>query len=327
MKSAAPLTREDLFPHFLAQNNLTDYQIDKIADDASFRRYFRVKTKQESFILMDAPPEKEDIKPFCNIAEILLNNNLSAPKILGRDDENGLLLLEDFGNDSYTKILAKLKGDELLKKEKEIYQLAIDALLKLHQVPEPQNIALYDEELLMREVMLFIEWYLPYIAKTPASEAQITEFKSLWKEAFKQLSKASKLVLRDYHADNLMLLNERESYRQVGLLDFQDAVIGVEAYDMVSLLEDIRRDVSKETVEAMLQHYLQNSNINQESFLRDYQILSLQRNIKIIGIFSRLAIRDKKEKYLSFLPKLFNYVSISPANDNLSKIRQFISAF
>ena len=320
--------RLNLISVFLKQNNIANNNITKVAGDASFRSYYRSVSDKKSFIIMDAPPEFEDVKPFCKIDEFLVQNNFSAPKIFAADFKNGFLLLEDFGDISYGKILANLSGDALLKKENEIYTHAIDALLNLHQLPIlPENLALYNEELLMREVMLLVEWYLPYVAKKPMDEVAIVDFKKLWSELFAKISKPSKLVLRDYHADNLMLISNRNGYQKAGLLDFQDAVIGSAAYDLVSLLEDARRDVNKKTEEIMLQYYLDNANCNSEDFIYDYQLLSLQRNIKIVGIFARLAFRDKKQHYLNLLPRVFGHVNNRLQDSFLVEMKKFLSIF
>jgi len=317
------MTRENLVKNFLTNNKLTNYQIKKIAGDASFRSYYRIfQNNEKDLILMDAPPLHEDVRPFIKIDEILRKNNFLAPKILASDAENGFLLLEDFGDLSYSKALRNLSNQDLAIKELELYKKACDVLINLHQIQTPQDIPLYDDKLLMNEVMLFIDWYLPHILKKPATNDQIKQFQKLFSDLFKKLSQDQKLVLRDYHADNLFVVNN-----EVGLLDFQDAVLGSSAYDLVSLLEDARRDVKKETVEKIIDYYLNEININKCQFLTDYAILSLQRNVKIIGIFSRLAIRDKKESYLNFLPKMFNYVTIRLQDSLFVDIRELFNNF
>jgi aminoglycoside/choline kinase family phosphotransferase len=315
------MTRESLVHNFLNQNQITNYQLQKIPGDASFRHYFRAILADKSFIIMDAPPEKEDVHPFCNIADFLLSKDFSAPKIFARDYQNGLLLLEDFGNDSYRKAIEG-GGDEI-----DLYKDAVDLLVNLKQVKPPQDLAIYDSKLLLREAMLFVDWYLPNIAKIAITPAQIEEFQQIWLDLFSRLSPAKNLVLRDYHAENLMIVANRQGIKRVGLLDFQDAVIGSAAYDLVSLLEDARRSVSQNIQQKMLQHYLEQSNCDEEQFMLDYQILSLQRNIKIIGIFSRLAFRDHKQNYLDFLPRVFGYINPRLEDNSLFVIRKFLEKF
>lgn len=315
--------RPNLLSAFLEKNHIADYKIDKIAGDASFRHYFRTTLNDgRSFIIMDAPPEHENIHPFCELAEFLTKNNFSAPKIFASDFENGFLLLEDFGDDSYRKVLEQNNNVE-----ENLYEQAIDLLIRLYNITPPQDLPIYDQNLLLKEVMLFIDWYLPNILKKPASEKQVEQFKEIWSNLFSKLSAPQVLTLRDYHADNLMVLKNKSGACSVGLLDFQDAVIGVPAYDVVSLLTDARRDVSKNLQEKMLRYFLQKSNCNKQQFLLDYQILSLQRNIKIIGIFSRLAVRDGKKQYLNFLPRVFGYVNSAPQNNQLREIKTFLLTF
>ncbi len=315
------MTRESLVHNFLQINKITNYQLQNIPGDASFRHYFRAILADKSFIIMDAPPQFEDVHPFCNIADFLLSKNFSAPKIFARDYQNGLLLLEDFGNDSYRKVIEQ-GGDEV-----ELYQDAVDLLISLKQINPPQDLAIYDSKLLLKEVLLFVDWYLPNVAKIDITPDQIAEFKQLWLDLFSKLSPAKNLVLRDYHAENLMVVANRQGIKKVGLLDFQDAVIGHAAYDLVSLLEDARRDVSQNIQQKMLQHYLEQSNCDKEQFIIDYKILSLQRNIKIIGIFSRLAFRDHKQNYLNFLPRVFGYVKPRLEDKSLFAIKKFLEKF
>lgn len=244
---------------------------------------------------MIAPPKKEDVRPFMKITGILKEMNLRAPSIIASDAENGLLLLEDLGNASFTKVLAAEKH-----REAELYRKAVDALLHINRFPAPENVPPYSKELLMREVMLLPEWALPDNAEAAA------EYREIWESLLDKISsRRSTLVLRDYHADNLMWLPDGE----VGLLDYQDAVTGHPAYDLLSLLEDARRDVSPETASTMIKYFTAALPASeQDSFSEDYAILAAQRNCKIIGIFNRLSRRDGKNHYLSYLPRVFGHL-------------------
>lgn len=316
------MTRTQLINQFLEQNNIRNFQIQEIVGDASFRHYYRITQGDESLIIMDAPPPQENIKPFCEIANFLLKNHFSAPKIIAKNESSGLLLLEDFGDDSYRKVLECKVDSEI-----NLYVDAVNLLINLAQINPPDNLPIYDNQLLLKEVMLFVDWYLPKIALREINTQQIEEFKQIWIDLFAKLSQPKNLVLRDYHSDNLMILPKRNGINKVGLLDFQDAVIGYRAYDLVSLLEDARRDVSKNIQQKMLQHYLNHSNCNHNQFVIDYQILSLQRNIKIIGIFSRLSARDNKRHYLDFLPRVFGYIHSRLKDDPFIVIKKFLGQF
>lgn len=307
---------------FLTKNNLKDFKIKKVAGDASFRSYYRVFA-DKTYILMFAPPSHEEIWPFINIARLLFENSLSAPQILAIDEEHGFILLEDFGDDSYSRVLAAAANKEEL--ELEIYKSACDSLIEVQKIKELPQIAKYDSELLLKEVMLLVDWYFPH-KKIAITDQQKQEYKDLWLEVFENLSKDNQvLVLRDYHADNLMLI-DRKGYKKVGLLDFQDAVIGSKAYDLVSLLEDARRDLDDENAKKLLDYYINESRSNETEFLQDYEILSLQRNIKILGIFCRLSMRDNKDSYLNLLPRVEKFVTlrISSKSPVLAKISNFL---
>lgn len=277
---------------------------------------------------MYAPPLYEKIDSFILIDKFLCDNNFSAPQIFSIDKDNGFILLEDFGDKTYSKILIENKSKEF---EEIIYIKACDCLINLHKSNiSSLKIESYNIGMLFREVMLFVDWYLPYIKNIKLSVEQIAIYKSLWFQLFDDLSSDMVVVLRDYHADNLMIIEDRLEYKAVGLLDFQDAVIGSKAYDLVSLLEDARRDVSQELAEIIINYYVDKSKINKDIFLRDYAILSLQRNIKILGIFARLAYRDGKVNYLNFIARVKNHIfkrndiNKNSANSKFIAISEFI---
>lgn len=307
---------------FLEKNNLHHCQIKKVAGDASFRSYYRV-VADKTYILMFAPPSHEEIWPFINMARWLVQHALSAPQILAIDEEYGFILLEDFGDDSYSRVLAA--ADHKKELELDIYKSACDCLVEIQKINDLPKIASYNSQLLLKEVMLFVDWYLPY-KKIVISDHQKQEYQDLWLEVFDNLTKKNQVVvLRDYHADNLMLLN-RKQHQKVGLLDFQDAVIGSKAYDLVSLLEDARRDLDEENREILRDYYLDHARCDKTEFLQDYAILSLQRNIKILGIFCRLSMRDNKDNYLKLLPRVENFVRLRMSSQNpvLAKISHFL---
>ncbi len=309
---------------FLEENNLPNCEIKKIAGDASFRSYYRINSAQKVFILMFAPPSHEDMKPFVKVDEFLVSKNFSAPKIFAIDEINGFLLLEDFGDNTYGRALAKDASNELF-----LYKKAADVLLELHQSDILSDLKQYNNAVLLREVMLFVDWFLP-LQKKAINKDEIRLYKSLWFELFDMLDKENQVVvLRDYHADNLMILPEREGFGRVGLLDFQDALIGSKAYDLVSLLEDARRDVDAQNVQNIIEYYLEKSGCNASSFFKDYAILSLQRNIKIIGIFARLSLRDQKHHYLDLLPRVIGFIDsrLNSADPIFAEISKLIKKF
>jgi len=309
---------------FLAKNKIENCEIKQIAGDASFRSYYRIFTESGNRVLMFAPPGFEDIRPFAKIDEFLVANGFSAPKIFAADEKLGYLLLEDLEDDTYGRVLATDATNEL-----PLYEKACDVLLALHKIPAPKDVAPYNNALLFREVMLLPDWYLRLKHKKMSLD-EIAEYKFLWFRLFDLLDRENQvLVLRDYHADNLMIVKNREGMSAVGLLDFQDAVVGSKAYDLVSLLEDARRDLDAQNREKLFAYYLKNSRVDKASFKRDYEILSLQRNIKIIGIFARLSLRDGKHSYLNMIPRVLAFVNsrLESENEIFSDMKKLLKKF
>jgi len=275
-----------------------------LAGDASFRRYYRLANAGRGAVLMDAPPPMEDIGPFIAVAEMLRDLGLSAPEIYSEDRARGFLLIEDFGDDSYTRLLARGADERVL------YALAIDTLAALHRaVAERGRPAQppYDEIRLLDEAALLADWYAPDVLGAALPEQARDDYLARWRDILPLAALPTPtLVLRDYHVDNLMLLPGRSGVRACGLLDFQDAVSGPASYDLVSLLEDARRDVPKNLRETMTQRYLASfPEIDRAAFARSAAILAAQRNCKIIGIFTRLWRRDGKPAYLAHIPRVW----------------------
>jgi hypothetical protein len=294
---------------FLVEHKLEKAELISLPADASYRTYDRLKLADKSYILMDAPPPQENVKPFIKVANYLSQNGISSPKIFADDVKNGFLLLEDFGDDSYIKLL---QANEEEFPEKLLYENAIDLLLYLHKLPVPDGILpYYDDELLLNEVNQLTEWYVPILNGEPINKKLQEEFEIIWRHLLQYTRFLSEtVVLRDYHVNNLMWLDNRSGIKRVGVLDFQDAVIGSPVYDMVSLLEDVRRDVSDELAQNMITRYLTTraDEITRKDFLASYAILGAQRNLKIIGMCARKAVKDKNSTYLNWLPRIWRYL-------------------
>jgi N-acetylmuramate 1-kinase len=315
--------RDELIRSFLASAGWGDVPRGPLAGDASFRRYDRLQSSERRAVLMDAPPPHEDVRPFLRVARLLQRLELSAPKILAEDVEAGLLLLEDFGDDTYTRMLAD-GGDEA-----ELYRLAVDVLIALHRRFEPAlgaGLPPYDERRLLNEAALLVDWYLPAVSGKPTPPELREEYLTIWR-ALLPLANAvpATLVLRDYHVDNLMLLEGRTGLAACGLLDFQDAVIGSPAYDLVSLLEDARRDVSTDLAGALTQHYIAAfPGLDRGAFETAAALLAAQRNCKVLGIFTRLAVRDHKPKYLVHTARLWRLVDRDVSHPALEPVRRWL---
>jgi len=311
------MAREAAIAGFLSTAGWRDAVPAPLAADASFRRYFRLVDNGRRAVLMDAPPPHEDVRPYVAVAGMLRGHGLSAPAIFAEDSELGMLLIEDFGDDTYTRLLAR--GAD----ETQLYTLAIDTLVALQRaVSAPPALPPYDEEALLREVALLIEWYVPAVLGTPLSSELCEEYLTLWREVLPFVETgAPTLVLRDYHVDNLMRLEGRGGVQGCGLLDFQDALAGPASYDLVSLLEDARRDVPAALREAMTERYLGAfPALDRAQFRRAAAILAAQRNAKIIGIFTRLWRRDGKPQYLAHIPRVWRLLEADLREPALHKL-------
>jgi len=288
-----------------------------LAGDASFRRYHRLVDGARRAVLMDAPPPEEDIRPFALVARHLKAMGFSAPGIYAEDPDQGLMLLEDLGDETYTRILDQ-GGDEAA-----LYGLAVDTLIDLHRRPPaqavPQGLAPYDEAPLLEEAMLLADWYAPAVLGEPLDAGAYGEYQGLWREAFATLADTPRtLVLRDYHVDNLMWLPHRPGVAACGLLDFQDALAGHPAYDLMSLLEDARRDISRSLVRDMRARYRAAfPEWDEAAFSAAFAILGAGRHAKVIGIFTRLCARDEKSAYLSHIPRVWRLLEQSLTHENL----------
>ncbi len=306
-------------PDFLAAHGWGGAEILPLAGDASFRRYFRVVKGCETAVLMDAPPEHEDIGPSLAVAGHLLDRGFSPPRPLAIDRDKGLLLLEDFGDDRVGPLLRREP-----EREREVYETAVDILARIAGQPAPADLPPYDEEAMEREVLLFPEFYAPALSLPVDEGAYLPAWREAWAEVLRLAGAQPVLVLRDYHADNLMVLPDRDD---LGLLDFQDALAGHPAYDLVSLLQDARRDVSPELEAAMIERYVEAANVADRALFRaHYEILGAQRNTKILGIFTRLWKRDGKPHYLPLQPRVWSCPERNLAHQALAPVRAWFDA-
>lgn len=314
--------RLELIDAFLGRSGWSRRDLRPLAGDASFRSYGRLVANGRRAVLMDAPPPKEDVRPFVRVAGHLAKLGLSAPAILAADEEAGILLLEDLGDDTFSRLLAA--GSD----ERALYTLAIDVLAYLHRLPTdrvlPVGLPRYDAGRLLDEALLFVDWYLPDRLGTAAGvpAAVRSSFIEAWTAVLPPvLSAPVTLVLRDYHVDNLMHLSARQGLAACGLLDFQDAVAGPAAYDVMSLLEDARRDVPDELAASLLDRYAAAVPVSEpRAFDEIFAILAAQRHCKVIGIFTRLHRRDGKPGYLPHIPRVWRLLERALRHPSLGPV-------
>lgn len=300
---------------FLASAGWSGAVIEPLPGDASFRRYFRLRRGDQTAMLMDAPPPNEDPAPFLRAAKWLDANGMRAPVILAEDAARGLVLLEDFGEVRMRDYLDEWPADE-----REVYRGAVAALADLHRLP-PGPFLDYSLAEYQREARLFVEWFCP----ARGLDVDGAGWTAAWEEVLAPLlphQRPGVTVLRDYHAENIMLLG---SLAKQGLLDFQDALVGHPAYDLVSLLQDARRDVSADLEAEMFDHYRALTGAG-DDFLADYARLGAQRNAKIVGIFVRLCQRDGKPRYLSLIPRVWALMERDLAHPALAPVARWFDA-
>ncbi len=308
---------------FLDKSGWPGAVIEPLPGDASFRRYFRIRKDQRTAMLMDAPPPHEDPGSFLRAAIWLDGNGMRAPRILAAEPERGLVLLEDFGTVRMRDYLDDWPDDE-----REVYAGAIAALKDLHRLPAGPFLD-YAMSEYQRELRLFIDWY----AAAKSLDVDADGWTAAWFDVLLQVllrQRPGVTVLRDYHAENIMLVGGLDKQ---GLLDFQDALVGHPAYDLVSLLQDARRDVAPELEAEMVDLYLEGRDglyleggDGRDDFLADYARLGAQRNAKIIGIFVRLWRRDGKPRYLAMIPRVWALLERDLAHPALAPVAQWFDA-
>jgi len=304
---------------FVSRAGWADAAVVPLPGDASFRRYFRLtRGGGETAMLMHAPPPHEDPAPFLHVAHWLNAGGMRAPEILAEDAPAGWVLTEDFGKDRMRDWLDLHPGDE-----RAAYEAAVEALAALHRLP-PGPFAPYDMAVYQREVALLTEWWCP----AQGLAVDVEGYSAAWAEVLAPVlarQNPGVTVLRDYHAENIMLLGGKPTAPQ-GLIDFQDALVGHPAYDLVSLLQDARRDVDVHLETAMLVHYAHHAVAGDDDFIADYATLGAQRNAKIVGIFTRLDRRDGKPRYLAMIPRVWAALERDLAHPALEPVAAWFDA-
>ena len=309
----------DGLDQFLAASGWAGARVEPLAGDASFRRYFRIIGDGRQAVLMDAPPPHEDPRPFIAVAEWLGGVGLTAPEILARDLDRGLLLLGDLGDDRLRETL-----DDEPARETELYQLATDLLVQLHRHPPMPGLLPQGIDQWLNELMLFPEWYAPAFGLTVDRDS----YRAAWTDLLAPIAAdglGPVTVLRDYHAENVMLVAGRTGVAHLGLLDFQDALAGHPVYDLASVLEDARRDVPPALERDMLDRYIAATG-NGAAFERAYWALAAQRNTRILGVFVRLWKRDGKPHYRAFQPRMWGLLERDLAQPGLEPVSAWFDA-
>jgi tRNA threonylcarbamoyl adenosine modification protein YjeE len=351
-KPAAVVERLKALRQFLIEAGLGEARRRRMAGDASIRSYARLVRDDATFILMNSPQRRagpaiyhgksysaavhlaEDVKPFVAIAAGLRARGLSSPLIHHADLEGGFLITEDFGSAGFI-------GGDPPQPIMERYEAAVDMLVTLHRAPMPEILPLaphvsyriptFDTDALLVEIGLMLEWYLPDRGAPPSDDLR-AEFVAMWRNLLRKPASAAKTwVLRDFHSPNLVWLGERDSIARVGVIDFQDAVLGPAAYDLMSLLQDARIDVPEVLELTLFSRYIKarreaDASFDPAEFAALYAIMSAQRNTRLLGTFARLNRRDGKPQYLRHQPRIWTYLNRSLAHPALAPVRAWYEA-
>ena len=282
-----------------------EFELQIASEDASFRKYFRIITPKKTFILMDAPPKKESLSNFLSIGQAMLNGNIRVPRIYEKSQQRGFILLEDFGSNTF---LEKFK-----KSRKKIFYIqAIDKIIDMQLSIKINNLKEYSKTILLSEIELFDEWYLKKNKNFFLNYKEKLELNEVFKSIVaNNLSQEKYFVHRDFHSRNLMILDDQD----LGILDFQDALLGPVTYDLVSLLKDAYIELEEDDIIDLVIKYWERAiekNLLQKGdfaeFFMQFELMGVQRHLKILGIFSRLSIRDKKNNFLKDIPLVEKYL-------------------
>ena len=295
------MNKEKLNPDitdFIERYNLDLQSLVPLKIDASKRKYYRIKKENQSFILVDSSLEKISMKRFIEISQWLQSNKFSAPYIYERNLLKGICLIEDFGENKFNFLFKKCPSEKIM-----LYKKTIELLKKLSSVPLAQFLPDYSYEIFKSELDIFLDWY--YFPDRKNDKGLLRDWDIIWKNYYKIISssKFRTVVLRDFHIDNLFLLENRIGIKRIGLIDFQDAVIGHTCYDLVSLLQDVRVNISNKNQKLLYNYYISINNITEHDFEDSYFIFGTQRLLKIAGIFKRLKYKDHKKSYIKYMPR------------------------
>ena len=296
---------------FLNKNNIKPRELILMKGDASNRVYSRLYHKDKSMILMD-DQDPINLNKFLNVLDTFLKIKLSVPEVFYKDSDKGFALMEDFGEETYTNYINKNLEHDL------IYESAIDVLLRIQKEAVPKYLEYFSERRVVEEVSIFLDWAVPFYFKDPINEKLKNNFIDCWSKFGKVIfSKSNVITHFDYHIDNLIWLKDRHGLRRVGVLDFQDALIGPPVYDLVSLLQDARRDVDDDLQKKLMNKFLTHYKYSMDEFNFLYDCVGAQRNTRILGVFARLKLRDGKGSYLKHMNRVWGYLKKNLQNPQL----------
>ncbi len=315
--------REDAAAAFLAAHGFGTARREPLPSDASFRRYVRLHGGPVPALLMDAPPP-EDVRPFLRIGRHIASLGLSAPKVIAADEKAGFLLIEDFGDATHAALLDAGDADPVT-----LYTEAAEALAALHAGPPPDGLPAWDSATMARlAAATFLDWWWPAAFGAPPAEEVRAAFDAALRAMLAPFDGAGAFVHRDFFAANLMRLPDRDGPRRTGILDFQDAALGHPAYDLVSLVEDARRDVPEAARQAAIARYvaLRGPGLDRDAFLAAMAACAAQRHLRVAALWVRLARRDAKPRYLAYAPRTWALLERALRHSAAAPLAAFLDA-
>lgn len=300
---------------------LTNFSLKPLTGDASFRKYFRLNYNGISQVVMDAPPNLERLEPFLVVADLLSKTGILTPKIIALDQEQGFVILDDFGDLLLLNQLNSANADRL-------YHAAIDTLIAMQNCPNSE-LPRFDKPFILQELAIFREWFLQAYLKIDLTSSEETLLNKTFDWLGNEITQQPQIFIhRDYHSRNIMLPGNDEF--ELGIIDFQDAMRGPLTYDLVSLLKDCYIQWPQEKLKSWLNYFYNHTKIARQiysipAFLTAFDYCGLQRHLKVLGIFSRLSLRDHKPNYLKDLPLTLHYVmTCLESHEELKPLYQFM---
>jgi aminoglycoside/choline kinase family phosphotransferase len=305
-----------------------DLELSLVSGDASFRRYFRVVIGNRQLIAVDSPPEHEDSATFIRVDQLLAATGVHVPEVVAADLDSGFMLLEDLGDELYLQPLLSAQERDDIATADALYKDAIEALVVFQEKADKERLGPYDRNALRREMALFDDWFCCQLLNITLGDKELELIHAAY--TFLEdaaLAQPTVFVHRDYHSRNLL----RVADNNPGIIDFQDAVNGPYSYDLVSLLRDCYISWPQAQIDSWGSHYLELAQsrgiavaVSAEQFARDLDLMGLQRHLKVMGIFSRLFIRDNKSRYLADIPLVIHYfLEVSSRYSELSAFRDW----
>ena len=320
------MTKDGLREAFIKRLGLNINQMEIVNGDLSHRRYFRIRDNEKSVILMEDDPQSKSFGSFISMTNFLRSQDFSAPEIHEVDLDNGFILMEDFGVERIGDLLSSNKSlpDEI--DEEKIYRRAVDVLARIHKLEPELTLQELSDEQYIAESMKFVVYYAEIINGDKLPVRLTDEFQEIMKYLLNRAKNLkSVMTLRDYHVENLFWFFDRSGIQKIGLIDYQDAMISSPTYDLVSILEDARRDVSVELGSKMISHYLKSfPEFDRKDFMMAYHIFGAQRNLKIIGQFSHYAETKKQSRLLQLLPRVIGYLKNDLKHPILLPLKEWI---